>query len=46
MAKVATVRVKDGKGEKVINASDYNEEVHGKVLPEPKPKVEAEPKGE
>lgn len=40
MPKVQTVRIKHGKGEKVINKADYDEKEHGKILPDPKPKEE------
>ncbi len=35
--KVETVRVAHEDGTMVINLSDYNEEEHGKILPEPLP---------
>jgi hypothetical protein len=39
MAAIETVRVKDGKGSKIINATDYNEKEHGKPVADPKPEV-------
>lgn len=38
MADVKTVRIKHGKGSRVINASDYDEKEHGKPVADPKPK--------
>lgn len=40
MANVKTVRIKHGKGSKVINEADYNEKEHGKPVADPKPKEE------
>jgi len=37
MAAVETVRVKDGNGIKVINASDYDEKTHGMPVVDAKP---------
>jgi len=37
MPAIPTVRIKDGKGTKVINASDYDEKEHGKPVADPKP---------
>lgn len=37
MPAIPTIRIKDGKGTKVINASDYDEKEHGKPVADPKP---------
>jgi hypothetical protein len=45
--RIATVRVKhpDG-GDMLINADEYDEKVHGKVMPEPKQPVPTADKDE
>jgi hypothetical protein len=42
MAAVETIRVKEGKGSKVINLADYDEKEHGKPVADPKPAKKAE----
>lgn len=37
MAAIETIKVKDGKGTKVINLSDYDEKEHGKPVADLKP---------
>ena len=37
MAAIETIKVKDGKGTKVINLCDYDEKEHGKPVADPKP---------